>query len=294
VIVEAVIPIHNRRAVTLACLQRLEAARHLLPSLRVTVVDDGSSDGSSAAIREAYPWVRVLQGGGNLWWSGAMNLGVQAALDGGAEAILSLNDDTEASPALLLALVAAAQQKPGVLWAPLAVHSDDGVLVHSGYVFKPWKGWTAWHEVQPVPAEAYVVQGLPGACVLIPAAAFRAAGLYAADELPQYHADIEFCVRAGRAGFASWVLPGETLKIQRNTRNAGLSSPDLGVSVLRHMFSWPQGVYAPKAFFAFYRRTHPGGAWAGRLMAMGFYLKAALRLLARPFGIRAKRERSDR
>jgi GT2 family glycosyltransferase len=285
VIVEAVIPVHNRRAVTLACLDRLAAARQLLPDLRVTVVDDGSTDGTSAAIRAAHPWVRVLPGSGDLWWSGAMNVGVLAALDDGAEAILSLNDDTEASPALLQALVAAAQRRPGVLWAPLAVHSDDGALVHSGYVFRPGKGWTSWHEGAPVPTEPYAVQGLAGACVLIPAAAFRAAGLYAAEELPQYHADIEFCVRAARAGFGSWVLPGETLKIQRNTRNAGLGSGRLNRAALRHMFGWPQGVYAPKAVFAFYRRTHPRGPWMGRLHAVGVYLKLALKLALNPGGL---------
>jgi GT2 family glycosyltransferase len=284
-IVEAVIPVHNRKALTLACLGRLEAAAQVLPDLRVTVVDDGSTDGTGAAIRESYPWVRVLQGSGDLWWSGAMNLGVQAALADGAGAILSLNDDTEASPGLLQALVRAAQAKPAALWAPLAVHSDDGALVHSGYVFRPWKGWTPWHETASVPSGPYAVQGLAGACVLIPAAAFRAAGLYAADELPQYHADIEFCVRAARAGFPSWVLPGEALKIHRNTRNASLASGALSRATLRYMFGWPQGVYAPKALFAFYRRSHPQGPLMGRLHAVGVYLKITLKLALNLVGL---------
>lgn len=277
-IVEAVIPVHNRRELTLACVARLEAARAQLPGLRVTVVDDGSSDGSAEALKAAHPWVRVLRGDGSLWWSGAMNLGVQAALDGGAEAILSLNDDTDAAPELLEALATAAALEPKSLWAPLAVHSDDGALVHSGYVFRPWKGWSAWHEGQAVPEGPYSVGGLPGACVWIPADAFRKAGLYAADELPQYHADIEFCVRAGRHGFPSRVLPSQSLKVRRNERNTGLGSPALTRKALRHMFSWPQGVYAPKALFAFYRRTHPGGPWAGRRMALAFYFKATVKL----------------
>ena len=281
-IIEAVIPVHNRRELTVACLDRLSATRSILPGLRATVVDDGSQDGTADAIRQAHPWVRILQGNGNLWWSGAMNLGVEAALAGGAEVILSLNDDTDASPELLVALAQASACKPKALWAPLAVHSDDGELVHSGYVFKPWRGWTPWHDGAAVPQDPYEVQGLPGACVLIPAAVFKAAGLYAADELPQYHADIEFCVRAAKVGFSSWVLPSQRLKVRRNTRNAGLSSAALSGSALRYMFSWPQGVYAPKALFAFYRRTHPDGALAGRCMALGFYFKAALKLAVNP------------
>ena len=38
-------------------------------------------------------------------------------------------------------------------------------MLHSGYVFRPWKGWSLWHSGAAVPGVPYQVQGLPGACV---------------------------------------------------------------------------------------------------------------------------------
>jgi GT2 family glycosyltransferase len=107
-----VIPVHNRRAISLACLERLRQVPQESFELKLYVVDDGSSDGTAVSIREAFPEVRLLQGDGSLWWSGAMNLGMEAALQDGAEYLLSLNDDTSFEPGLLPALLLVASRRP--------------------------------------------------------------------------------------------------------------------------------------------------------------------------------------
>src|SRR5688572_16741369 len=86
-----IIPAYNRRAVTLSCLAALSEAGDLARN-HVVVVDDGSTDGTSEAIRSQYPDVHVLPGSGELWWTGAIVLGMRYALAEGAQQIVWLKD----------------------------------------------------------------------------------------------------------------------------------------------------------------------------------------------------------
>lgn len=67
-------------------------------STRIVMVDNGSSDGSADAIREAYPGVLTLSGHGNIGYPAGNNLGLKA-LGYGAAAVMS---DTAPRYALLL------------------------------------------------------------------------------------------------------------------------------------------------------------------------------------------------
>jgi len=66
-----IIPVHNREALTLACLENLKANGDL-QKYQVIVVDDGSSDRTSEEVKVNYPKFIFLQGNGNLWWTGAI------------------------------------------------------------------------------------------------------------------------------------------------------------------------------------------------------------------------------
>jgi GT2 family glycosyltransferase len=68
-----IIPVHNRKQITIACLENLNACDDL-QKYHVIVVDDGSTDGTAEAIRSQYPIVEILTGDGNLWWTGAIDV----------------------------------------------------------------------------------------------------------------------------------------------------------------------------------------------------------------------------
>jgi GT2 family glycosyltransferase len=67
------------------------------------VVDNASTDGSVAAIREQFPSVRLIETGSNLWFTGGNNRGLQAAQ---GEYVYSLNPDTIICPGALQTMIA--------------------------------------------------------------------------------------------------------------------------------------------------------------------------------------------
>jgi GT2 family glycosyltransferase len=89
------------------CLDALQGQsyRHI----EVILVDNGSTDGSQALVREQYPEVRLLALDRNLGLSGGNNAGFRTAQ---GEILISLNNDTEVHPHFVEALVTALQEHP--------------------------------------------------------------------------------------------------------------------------------------------------------------------------------------
>jgi GT2 family glycosyltransferase len=101
----------------------LADTRRLLPTLAacrdpdgwthtVLVVDNGSTDGSVDAIRSEFPDIRLLPLGENRRFAGGNNPGIRRALAEGADAVMLLNNDTQADPGLLEHLLRALDQDP--------------------------------------------------------------------------------------------------------------------------------------------------------------------------------------
>ena len=64
------------------------------PALTILIVDNGSPDGSGARLHARYPNADYLQTDRNLGYCGGNNLGLKRAMDGGADYVLVLNNDT--------------------------------------------------------------------------------------------------------------------------------------------------------------------------------------------------------
>ncbi|SDS73440.1 Glycosyltransferase, GT2 family [Maribacter dokdonensis] len=88
---------HNRKTKTLRSLASInEAWSTFNKSLQITIylTDDGSTDGTSEAIRKEFPEVNILQGNGNLFWAGGMINSWKEAIKKKYDGYLLLNDDT--------------------------------------------------------------------------------------------------------------------------------------------------------------------------------------------------------
>ncbi len=225
-----VIPVHNRIDYTRACLRSL--GKQTVRDLRVVIVDDGSTDETAGGLASDFPQVTVLRGDGNLWWAGAMNMGLEWCLDhvSDNDYILTLNNDTTVGPDYLKSLLLSAATRPGTLIGSVIVSDEDRSTIVDGGVLVNWL--TAKHKVlavgEPVQrlgeSEDFlqVVDVLPGRGTLIPAAVIRAIGVYDSKRLPHYGADYEFSHRARRLGYA--LLISYRAIVYSSVRSTGINN----------------------------------------------------------------------
>lgn len=202
---------HNRREKTLACLDALFGSAPLIDAtVEVFLVDDGSKDGTSEAIKARYPAVNIIAGDGNLFWNGGMRVAFAAAMQKGFDYYLWLNDDTILHvPALpnLLALAkveARKHNKPAVIVG--STQSELGGSATYGGLNKLSALRPLTHtivlESEPAPCDT-----MNGNCVLIPRDVASKVGNL---EPAFVHAmgDIDYGLRVSQAGFPITVLPG--------------------------------------------------------------------------------------
>lgn len=100
-----ILTVFNRREVTLKGLRTLYRAIEYLQEERpdegyefdINMTDDGCTDGTADAVRKEFPKVQIIQGNGNLYWSGGMRKAWQTAIDSNEkyEFYLWFNDDAE-------------------------------------------------------------------------------------------------------------------------------------------------------------------------------------------------------
>jgi GT2 family glycosyltransferase len=212
-----VIPVFNRLAFTRSCLDSL--LKQTYRNFQVIVVDDGSTDGTSIFIREHYAHVIVLQGDGQLWWTGATNLGVKKALELSQhpnDYVLTLNNDLEVASDYLESLLAVALEWPQALVGSVSVNIDAPEEVH--FCGTKWNAATA--KYRPVPGKMlpYAVLKktfssldtdlLPGRGILVPIVVYEQIGLYDGERFPHYMADEDFSLRAKDAGYALRIATG--------------------------------------------------------------------------------------
>src|SRR3954466_494295 len=92
-LVHVLLPVHNRRAITEEFVNCLQA--QCWPKWHLILVDDGSTDGTTELVRARVPSATILEGDGNLWWAGSLQLGYQWLMRHAADddIVLIINDD---------------------------------------------------------------------------------------------------------------------------------------------------------------------------------------------------------
>ena len=102
--ISVVIPNYNGLKYVRGCLDSLRA--QTFSGFTVIFVDNGSTDGSRQLVEQEYPEVQVVALPENLGFCGAVNQGIRASR---TPYVVLLNNDTEADPGFLEALLSGIQ-----------------------------------------------------------------------------------------------------------------------------------------------------------------------------------------
>ncbi|MBI2798441.1 glycosyltransferase family 2 protein [Candidatus Saccharibacteria bacterium] len=248
-----VTPIFNRKEHTLAFLKTLFENDY--PNFTMVIVDDGSTDGSSEAIKAKFPKTTILKGTGSLYWTGCTNLGVDYALKHGADYIITVNNDVELRSSWISELVECAQKNPKALVGSLIYFMNDRKRVwYFGADFNYETGELYHKEDEPKSKRPIESKWLTGMGVLIPAGAFKDVGHYDIEKFPQYFADADFSLRAAKKGYKLLVTPKAVLYNDSKSDSGGKLMAQYKLRAVPKLLFTPYFSDSIKVRKEFYRR----------------------------------------
>jgi GT2 family glycosyltransferase len=124
---DVVIVSHGAEALLRRCLESLRAHPPRTATMRVTVVDSGSADGTPDMVEREFAEFRLVRRG-NVGFSAANNLVLR---ESGAGAVLLLNPDTEIYDGTLDACLARLAADPAIGMVGAKLVREDGELDHA-------------------------------------------------------------------------------------------------------------------------------------------------------------------
>ncbi|MBU0528852.1 glycosyltransferase family 2 protein [bacterium] len=265
VTVAAILTCHNRKGKTIICLTDLINQDEIGDvDLNVYLVDDGSTDGTSDAVKQNFPQVNVLQGDGTLYWNGGMRLAFSEVLKNDYDYYLWLNDDTFLySDALKLLLETSKnmKQKIGgdVIVTGTIKDIETGEVNYGGRNQKsklqPLKFTLLDSKTEPQQCDTF-----NGNVVLIPQYLAKEIGNISPEFSKQHGGDFDYGLRAKYAGFESWVAPGIIGTCSSNPLEGTIFDTRLSLKERRKKMNTPHGVPPAKEWMIFAKR-HAGIIW---------------------------------
>ena len=194
--------VHNSLEHTKELLEAL--SKQTYSNYQTIIIDDGSTDGTKEYVKKNYPKIKVLQGSGQLWWTGALYKGVEYVLKkvSKKDFILTINNDCVVKKDYLSTILSIAQQNKDSIIGSLVVEKDNPKEILDAGVIINWKSG----EFEKLKKEKNIkvqnkINILSTKGTLYPVQVFRKIGNFDKKHFPHYASDYEFACRIQRAGF---------------------------------------------------------------------------------------------
>jgi GT2 family glycosyltransferase len=192
-----IIPVRNRKEITKRCLEYLDDQDY--PALHIIIVDDGSTDGTGEYLEQCMrPNLTVLKGDGNLWWGGAMHMGMKfvSGLANDRDYILMLNDDVRIEKNYVSILVNESMKNVGSVVGSVNRDESTGYIIDCGYQIDFWRMRILL--LHGIAGET--VDAMSGRGVLLPYAIVRCVGIVRPKLFPHYLSDLDYTSRIRQSG----------------------------------------------------------------------------------------------
>jgi len=267
--VHIVVVNYNTVGLLRRCLDHVSASQ-TDATVSLTVVDNGSTDGSLAVLREEYPQVRALRSERNLGFSGGNNLALRqilAELPSQAarahEYILLVNSDLFLEPDTIAGLISFAEEYPQVGVVGPRVQKHDGTLdlacrrsfpTPANAFFKlsglsrRFPGnvrFAAYNLTDLDPAQLTEVDAVTGACMLVRVSAIDQVGLLD-ERFFMYGEDLDWAYRIKAQGWQIFYNPAVRALHQKGATSARQSGRMI-VEFYRAMYLFHQKHYATRS-----------------------------------------------
>jgi GT2 family glycosyltransferase len=208
------------------------------------VVDNASDEVDFRLLKETigsqFSGVELVRNAQNLGFSGGNNVGIKMALDragGGSDWVFLLNNDTWVDEGFISQLKANLGQKRGILG--VAIDEGDRVA-YAGMIL--WLRSHGYHICNPDEAVNEVNKYIIGGAMAVHRDVFQKIG-FMDDKYFLYFEDMDFSLRAIRAGFPINIVSGITVSHQPSSTTIKLGGPMLLRYHYRNAlyFNWKNG-----------------------------------------------------
>ncbi|HVS79310.1 MAG TPA: glycosyltransferase family 2 protein [Candidatus Saccharimonadales bacterium] len=226
----------NNRKLLADCFDSL--ASQTYSELGVIYLDNNSSDGSAAWVRENYPDVTVVEPGDNTGFAKGNNLGIALALeDPSVRYVGLLNTDARLAPDWVERVVRFADTKPkGACYQGTTLNYNDRGRIDSTHIFAARNGqgtqgnWRSYAVHELGPKKVFGVNA--AACVIsrsfIEAQPFR--DQVFDEAMYMYLEDVDLAARSTVMGWDNYLVPGA-----RAYHMGSVSSKSIGSSFSLYM-----------------------------------------------------------
>lgn len=228
---------------TIECVKSVSEINKGNNTVKILLVDNGSSDGSVAKVRNKFSEVVIIENKENLGFTGGNNEGIRYALKSGADYIMLLNNDTTVDSGLLVNMMRGFESSSIGGVVP-KIYFSKGNEYHKDRYEKKDLGNVIWYAggimdwqnligknrgVDEIDNGQYDAEGVTelatGCCFLLSAKAINKVGAFD-DKYFLYYEDADLSERLKKGGFKIKYLPKAFLW-HKNAKSSGGTGSDL-------------------------------------------------------------------
>jgi GT2 family glycosyltransferase len=250
---------HNRRELTLAALRSLRVATPAHVTTKIVLMDDGSSDGTGAAVAAEFPEVTVLRGSGDLFWNRGMLAAWSEAVKTQQDFFLWLNDDLAMNPTALGEMLdhharMRAVHGEKIVIVGKTVSPSTQAVTYGGFCVNEGISKLSFRRMRD---DEPVARTMNGNLVLLPARARDDIGLLS-ERYTHTFGDIDYGLRATEAGYKILQAPNpvgfQEYNVEYKRKISTLSRANW-----RFILLHPKGL--PWREWLYFCRRHGGMLW---------------------------------